>query len=95
MLIKCIYTDVGNESLPISGTICDWTGNLTAVCPFTLHRQIGVKERPFQPHIFLLYCPPTAYNAPVICPSEQTFTASMSAVNMFSLRTAVCCKARN
>ena len=36
-------------------------------------------------YIFLRYCPPTSNNAFVICPSEQTRTASISTSNTFLL----------
>ena len=38
-----------------------------------------------RPYMFLRYCPPTANNAFVICPSEQTRTASISTSNTLLL----------
>src|SRR6476659_8587186 len=38
-------------------------------------------HQPEEFYIFLLYCPPTSYNACVICPSEQYFTVSINSEN--------------
>ena len=41
-------------------------------------------------YMLLRYCPPTSNNAPVICPSEQTRTASISTSNTFRLSITAC-----
>src|SRR6476659_7169884 len=38
-------------------------------------------HQPEEFYIFLLYCPPTSYNACVICPKEQYFTVSINSEN--------------
>ena len=42
-------------------------------------------------YIFRRYCPPTSNSAFVICPSEQTRTASISTSNTLRLSITACC----
>lgn len=51
--------------------------------------------QPFTFYIFLRYCPPTSYNACVTWPSEQVFTPSIKAANVFPLSTATFCNCFN
>jgi hypothetical protein len=43
-------------------------------------------------YILRRYCPPTSNSALVICPSEQTRTASISTSNTFLLSITACCR---
>ena len=43
-------------------------------------------------HILRRYCPPTSNSALVICPSEQTRTASISTSNTLRFSITACCR---
>ena len=53
----------------------------------TLQSQSGTQSHRY---IFLRYCPPTSNSAFVICPSEQTRTASISTSNTFLFSITAC-----
>ena len=57
-----------------------------------LKRLLAGKSPPkyLRHYILLRYCPPTSNSASVICPSEQTFTASISSAKTLPPLMAVC-----
>src|SRR3989304_3896970 len=93
---RCATFSLGTGSRTRPDTTSVTGGFLYLACDFNglrgLDRHDRLAERAaFSGHertvyMLLLYCPPTSNSAWVICPSEQTRTASISTANTFSSR---------